>query len=130
MENSIPDLSTTRVVITGANTGLGKATVQALLNHSNVEKIILACRSKERAKAAMREVTAVYNKCKSATPKTQDEISPRLDFLKLDLSDLDAVRASAAELAARYDHIDVCINNAGIFSRVESRSKQGHELTM
>ena len=130
MEASIPDLGTTRIVITGANTGLGKATVQALLNNSNVEKIILACRNEERAKAAMREVTAEHNKNTSTIQKAQDEISPRLDFLKLDLSDLDAVRASAADLAARYDRIDVCINNAGIFSRVDSRSKQGHELTM
>ena len=36
METSIPDLSTTRIVVTGANTGHGKATVQALLTAPEV----------------------------------------------------------------------------------------------
>lgn len=130
MESGMPDLSGVRILVTGANAGHGKAAVKALLNHSNAEKIILACRSEERAKAAMVEITAAHRNQKVQTVASDNAISPRLEFLKLDLSDLDAVCKSAEELASRYDRIDVCINNAGCLARKGGRSKQGHEITM
>ncbi|KAJ7182803.1 hypothetical protein C8R43DRAFT_1101077 [Mycena crocata] len=55
-ENEIPSLSDQVVVVTGkeSNAGLGKETVQALLQHG--AKVYMACRSREKANEAIAEL--------------------------------------------------------------------------
>ena len=101
------------VVVTGANAGIGKATAAALADMGAA--VILACRNKERGEAALAELS-----CKPERDLT---------LMRIDLSDLDSVRAFAAEFAQKYDHLDVLVNNAGILGRKRVETKQGFEAS-
>lgn len=80
--DDIPDLSAKVALVTGANTGIGREIVAALLRKN--ARVYLAARSPDKAQKAI-DVLA------KETGKTAL-------YLKLDLSDLAAVRASAREL--------------------------------
>ena len=87
-----------RVVVTGANTGIGKVTARELARAGAT--VVLACRSRDKAEAAMADIRAELP-------------SADLHFHELDLGSLTATRASAAALAAG-PTIDILINNAGL----------------
>lgn len=101
------------VIVTGANSGIGKATARQLADLGAT--VVLACRCKERAEAALCELNCVEGRC--------------FDLLPLDLADLESVRAFAMAFAAKYDHLDALINNAGILGRRRAETKQGFEMS-
>ena len=101
------------VIVTGANSGIGKATARQLADLGAT--VVLACRCKERAEAALCELTCVEGRC--------------FDLLPLDLADLESVRAFAEAFAAKYVHLDALINNAGILGRRRAETKQGFEMS-
>ncbi|MFZ3070905.1 MAG: SDR family NAD(P)-dependent oxidoreductase [Anaerolineaceae bacterium] len=59
----------------------------------------------------------------------QETGNPRVDSSLADLSSLTQVRQLAAEIQSRCSHLDVLINNAGIFSKKRKLSEDGFELT-
>ena len=101
------------VIVTGANSGIGKATAAQLADMGAT--VILACRSKERGEAALSDLMCFNGRC--------------FELMPLDLADLESVRAFAAQFAAKYDHLDALINNAGILGRRRELTKQGFELS-
>ena len=101
------------VIVTGANAGIGKATARQLADRGAT--VVLACRSKERGEAALGELSCVDGRC--------------FDLMRLDLSDLDSVRAFAAAFTEKYGRLDALINNAGILGRHRELTRQGFELT-
>lgn len=54
------------------------------------------------------------------------------DLLKLDLADLSSVREFAAEVHGRFTHVDMLINNAGIYKWDDelTKTKDGFESHM
>ena len=86
-------------VVTGANTGLGFATSTGLAREGYT--VVLACRSEAKAKAAI-------DKIKRQVP------GAKLDFIPLDLIDRDSIKRFAETFSAKYDHLNVLINNAGV----------------
>ncbi|AMM52129.1 hypothetical protein TH61_14330 [Rufibacter sp. DG15C] len=101
------------MVVTGASSGIGKATVEALAQTGAT--VVMVCRHEGRAQDALQEITAKVPQAK-------------LNVYLADLSELDAVRALAQELKDAYPAIDVLINNAGIIPGLLSNSKEGLEL--
>lgn len=97
MTNS--DLNGRNFLVTGANTGIGKETARVLAQRG--ARVTLAGRSEDKTRAAMADIIA--------TAPGAD-----LEFLQLDLSNLDGVRQSAATFLARDEPLDVLINNAGL----------------
>lgn len=93
-EADIPSQRGRTAVITGANTGIGFETAGALARHG--ARVVLACRDLDKAKAAA------------------GRIGPDVDIVHLDLASLESVRTAAGELEARYGHLDLLINNAGV----------------
>ena len=93
------DLSGRTVLITGANTGIGRATTLAL--GARGATLWLACRSEAKAREVMDAIGAAANR--------------DVHFLRLDLGDLSSVRAAAASfLADEGRPLHVLINNAGL----------------
>jgi len=112
MSTSI-DLRDQTFVITGANTGIGRANALALAERK-VGRLIIAARSLERTQPVLDEVRA----------KNPDGTA---EFVALDLGDLASVRRAADEILERDVAVDVLVNNAGI-AGVQGQTKDGFEL--
>lgn len=108
----IPDQSGRTALITGANSGLGLETARALAQRG--ARVVLACRSLAKAKAACRELAA----------EGRGELIP----LELNLADLASVRHGAEQVAEHCGAIDLLINNAGVMAPPRQLSAQGFEL--
>jgi NAD(P)-dependent dehydrogenase (short-subunit alcohol dehydrogenase family) len=101
------------ILITGANSGLGLESARALAQRG--ARVVVAARSREKADAALAQIR-------------RDHPDARLDSLLLDLADLDSVRSAAREVSARYDRLDVLMNNAGVMAVPYTRTRDGFEL--
>ena len=99
------------VVITGANTGIGK--VCALELSRRGAKVVMLCRSTERGEAAAEEIRK----------ETQGEVIVH----KMDLASLASVRACAEQLGNSLEKIDILLNNAGIMAPPKSLTEDGFE---
>jgi NAD(P)-dependent dehydrogenase (short-subunit alcohol dehydrogenase family) len=104
-----------RVLVTGANSGLGKATALGLARLGATVHLVV--RNEERGAAALEEVRA-------AVPGAE------LHLELCDMSDLTDVRRAAAALVARLDRVDVLVHNAGALPAERTESADGHELTV
>ncbi len=100
-------------LVTGANTGIGKAAAQQLAARGL--QVTLACRSLDRAHAAAADIRRITG-------------NPRVDALLLDLGDFDSVRACARAFLDRDSPLHVLVNNAGLAPRRGQRSRSGFEL--
>src|SRR5947209_2047550 len=99
-------------LVTGSTRGLGKAVAFALAQqHATV---ILGCRDRQRGEAVLAEI-------KAASP------AANVDLLSLDLSVQHSVRSSVREFENRYDHLDILINNAAVFTRHRTLTADGYE---
>lgn len=106
------DLRDRTFLITGANTGIGKATVEGLAARG--ARVILAGRSEAKHRQAIDEISAATG-------------DARLEYLALDLADLSSVRDAADVLVERGERIDVLIDNAGVAGQ-RGQTTQGFEL--
>jgi NAD(P)-dependent dehydrogenase (short-subunit alcohol dehydrogenase family) len=95
----IPDLTGKLTVITGATGGLGYETALALAGAKAT--VVLTGRNAQKGADALARIRAVHP-------------SADISFETLDLGSLAAVEAFATGFAARHEHIDVLVNNAGV----------------
>lgn len=107
------DLRSKTFVITGANTGIGRANVLALAE-AKIGRLVIAARDRARTEPVLAEVRA----------KNPEGI---VDFVALDLSDLASVKKAAEEVLDKNIAIDALVNNAGI-AGVRGQTKDGFEL--
>ncbi|EON60863.1 hypothetical protein W97_00073 [Coniosporium apollinis CBS 100218] len=113
-ETDIPDLAGKVILVTGANTGIGKATVVALAVHQP-ERIYLAARDAEKAAGAIKDVeAAVPGAC--------------ISFLELDLASLASVRSAARRVISEVKRLDILVCNAGIMAAPPGLTVDGYEL--
>jgi NAD(P)-dependent dehydrogenase (short-subunit alcohol dehydrogenase family) len=112
-EANVPDLSGRLALVTGANSGIGWDAARVLAEHD--ARVLLACRSPERAGEALQRL---YDACPTADAQ----------LLALDLADLDSVRRAAELVAREYDGVHLLINNAGVMATPAGRTAQGFEL--
>jgi NAD(P)-dependent dehydrogenase (short-subunit alcohol dehydrogenase family) len=111
--HDIPDQDGRRVVITGANSGLGLVDATELARAGAA--VILACRNTSKGEAALIRVRAAARHPESV----------RLE--SLDLADLSSVRAFAERIGEAEDHLDLLINNAGIMAPPRRETADGFE---
>lgn len=102
------------VLVTGANSGLGRASADALAARGYA--VILAARSEERTRPVLDDLRRRYP---SAT----------LEFLPLDLASLASIRAAAERVLASGRRLDVLMNNAGV-AGTAGLTKDGFEITI
>jgi retinol dehydrogenase-12 len=99
-------------LVTGANTGIGLVTARELARQGM--HVFIACRSLERAQPALDEIRALGSKV-------------QVEFLPIDLGDLDSVRECARQFLARDLPLHLLINNAGL-AGTPGFTKSGFEL--
>ncbi len=104
-DTHIPDVSGRRVIVTGANSGIGRAAAAALAGAG--AHVVLAVRSLDRGQAA------------AATMPGETEVR------QLDLASLASVREFAQ---AWQGDLDLLINNAGVMVPPLTRTADGFEL--
>ncbi len=103
------------VLITGANSGIGKETARGLAAMGAT--LIMACRNLEKA-APVRD--AIIEETGNAG----------VSLMHVDLASLESIRTFAHEFAGAYTCLDVLINNAGTFSPTRQETQDGFEKTM
>lgn len=111
----IPDLFGKVIVVTGANSGIGYEAAREFARKG--AHTILACRNMDKAQKALAQIL-------EESPDAQAEI------MALDLADLASVRAFAASYKARFDGLDVLLNNAGIMMVPYGTTVDGFERQM
>ncbi len=104
------DLHGRTFLVTGANTGIGRVTAEALARRGG--KVFLACRSADKAQPVLDGIRAAGGAA---------------EFLPLDLGSLASVRAAAAAFLARDEPLHVLVNNAGLAGS-RGTTKDGFEL--
>ncbi len=103
------------VVITGGNSGIGYEAAKAL--SSKGARVILACRDAAKARDAADQITAGND-------------AANVEVVVLDLASLKSIRACADELRARYERVDVLINNAGVMAIPRRDTEDGFEMQL
>lgn len=103
------------LAITGATSGIGKATVQELVN--DFDEIILLARNEVKAQLLKREL-------KQSNPLLKVKV------IECNLASLDSVEKAALYIQENYDKIDCLINNAGTVSLSRQETTDGYELMM
>lgn len=102
------------VIVTGGNTGIGKATAEELSERG--ARVILACRDMVKGRSVMEEIKE----------KTGNN---NLAVRKLDLASCKSIRAFAEQILREEPHIDILINNAGVMFVPYQLTEDGFELT-
>lgn len=102
-------------IVTGGNTGIGKATVEGLAK--NGATVIIACRDVEKGKVALDEVAAQTG-------------SKDLHVMQLDLASLKSVRAFAAAFMEKFSRLDVLVENAGVMTQKRQLTADGLEMDL
>lgn len=95
-------MTSTIVLITGANTGIGFETVKALADSNHPYTILLGGRSLEKVEAAI--ATAKGEFSSSASTLVPIQIDIELD---------DSIESAFKEVKSKYGKLDVLVNNAG-----------------
>ena len=102
------------VIITGGNTGIGKATAIGLAKRG--ADVIFTSRDLDKGAAAKREIEAAAGRDVRLEP--------------LDLASFASIRAFAARILEIAPKIDVLINNAGLILDRRERTEEGFEATL
>ncbi|KAF4465185.1 short-chain dehydrogenase reductase [Fusarium albosuccineum] len=110
----IPQLDGKVILVTDANTGLGKQTVLELARHRPA-KIFLTARTLDKANHAISEIhQAVSNVA--------------LESLELDLRSLQSVQKAAKVFTSSSERLDILFLNAGIMAHPEGITNDGYEI--
>src|SRR2546426_1843755 len=102
------------VMITGANSGIGKAASLALAKMG--ANVVMVTRNQEKGEAARSEII-------------KESQNNSVDLLIADLSSLGSVRKLATEFQKKYSKLHVLINNAGRFNQRRKVTTDGYENT-
>lgn len=109
--SDVTDQSGKTIMVTGANTGLGYEAAKVLAACG--ARVLLACRSQDKANAAMQSIL-------------KESPGADLEFIPLDQSDFSSVR-DCAERVKQEPKLDVLLNNAGIMIPPYEKTADGFE---
>ncbi|EDV18917.1 uncharacterized protein TRIADDRAFT_34454 [Trichoplax adhaerens] len=101
------------VIITGANTGIGKETAIDLAKRG--ARIIVACRNESKGTTAAKEIIQLSG-------------NTQVVFRKLDLASFQSIRHFANHFNENEDRLDILINNAGVLWCPYMETEDGFEM--
>jgi len=99
-------------LVTGATSGIGKATATALAAQGAT--VVIGCRNREKGEAVKQEIAR-------ATGNTS------LDLMVADLASIESTKQGAADFLARYPKLDVLVNQAGLYLNQRTLTPEGLE---
>jgi NAD(P)-dependent dehydrogenase (short-subunit alcohol dehydrogenase family)/glyoxylase-like metal-dependent hydrolase (beta-lactamase superfamily II) len=102
-------------LVTGANSGIGKALACRLADRGAT--VVLACRDQGKGAAAVEEIRKTTR-------------NPNVGLLVMDLSSQKSIREGVEAFKARYEKLDVLINNAGVLLLDKTMTEDGIEKTL
>ncbi|WP_414837358.1 oxidoreductase [Candidatus Nanosalina sp. VS9-1] len=109
----IPDLEGKKVIVTGANSGLGfEASKMFAANNAHV---VMACRSLEKGRKAREEIE-------------EDVEEASLEVRKIDLASLQSVKDFAEAYRANNSELHILCNNAGVMAIPRDETEDGFEM--
>src|SRR5882724_437438 len=97
-------------LVTGANSGLGKASALELAKQGAT--VVLACRDRAKGEAVQAEIKAA---------------SGQSELLIIDLGSQRSVREAAAQFCQQHNTFDVLVNNAALYKTSRSMTPDGLE---
>ncbi|MFX1456334.1 MAG: SDR family oxidoreductase [Promethearchaeota archaeon] len=100
-------------IITGANSGIGKATALGLAKMNAT--IVMLCRNKELGETAQKEII-------------NESGNKDIDLLLCDLSSQEQIRNFVSEFKQKYQYLHVLINNAGVMASKRRVCVDGFEM--
>ncbi|XP_053729301.1 dehydrogenase/reductase SDR family member 13a.3 isoform X2 [Synchiropus splendidus] len=106
-------LSGKTAIVTGGNTGIGKATALGLARRG--ARVILACRNREKAEAAAFDIR-------------RESGNNQVLFIQLDLASVESIHTFADTFLKSEPRLDILINNAGVMGC--GRTVDGFDLTL
>jgi NAD(P)-dependent dehydrogenase (short-subunit alcohol dehydrogenase family) len=105
MENKI-------ILITGANSGIGKATATALAEMG--AQVVMMSRLVDTGESARQEIVRISK-------------NNQVDLMQCDLASMESIRNFARDFVDKYPRLDVLINNAGIYTEKRMETVDGFE---
>ncbi|CAH00431.1 Env9p [Kluyveromyces lactis] len=129
-----PKVDNKVALVTGGNSGIGYYTVLHLYLHGF--KVYLGGRNSSRVNHAIKEIKkeAEIRLRKGQDEKPHDGLMIRktgkLEYLHIDLTDLNSVEKAATKFTVQEDHLDVLINNAGVMAIPYELTKDNFEIQM
>jgi NAD(P)-dependent dehydrogenase (short-subunit alcohol dehydrogenase family) len=111
--DDMPDLTDKTVIVTGANSGLGREASRELARKG--ARVVLACRDLGKAGAAVDAILASH-------PESS------VEAMELDLAHLASVRGFAEKFLSRYEKLHVLCNNAGVMALPRRTTADGFEM--
>ncbi|XP_044265896.1 retinol dehydrogenase 12-like [Tribolium madens] len=103
------------VIVTGANTGIGKETVRDLARRK--AKVYMACRDLKRCEEARAEIVL----------ETKNKY---VYCRKCDLASLQSIREFVKQFKYEQPRLDILINNGGVMRTPKSKTKDGFEMQL
>ncbi|GAB1291487.1 Retinol dehydrogenase 13 [Apodemus speciosus] len=101
------------VIVTGANTGIGKQTALELAKRGG--NVILACRDMEKCEAAAKDIRG-------------ETLNPSVRAEHLDLASLKSIREFARKIIKEEERVDVLVNNAAVMRCPHWTTEDGFEM--
>ncbi|KAM6912418.1 retinol dehydrogenase 12 isoform 1-T1 [Xenentodon cancila] len=101
------------VLITGANTGIGKETALDLAMRG--ARVIMACRDVEKGEESAASIRAAYARA-------------QVEVRELDLADTCSIRAFAQKFLREVNQLHILINNAGVMMCPYMKTVDGFEM--
>jgi NAD(P)-dependent dehydrogenase (short-subunit alcohol dehydrogenase family) len=107
LEDGMPyGLNNKIIVITGGNSGIGKAAAIQIAKCGAT--VVIACRSKERGIQAVDEIRNAAD-------------NPKVRFIQVDMSSQRSIRQFALEFKEHYEQLHVLIHNAANFDHTQKK---------
>lgn len=100
------DLKDKVIIITGANSGIGKAAAIQLAQCGAI--IVMACRSQDRGLQALEQVRKLSN-------------NEHVKLMLVDMSSQSSIRIFVEKLKNYYHHVDAIIHNAANFDHTQKK---------